>query len=72
MMGVHFCRQSVFNLNNELLEHGIHHRHHHHRCGLSFIGGLLSGAEAAADGCGKVIGFIVVAALIIAWILGLF
>lgn len=39
---------------------------------LSFIGGLLSGAEAAADGCGKVIGFIVVAALIIAWILGLF
>ena len=38
---------------------------------LTFIGGLLSGAEAAADGCGKVIGFIVVAALIIAWILGL-
>ena len=38
---------------------------------LTFIRGLLSGAEAAADGCGKIIGFIVVAALIIAWILGL-
>ena len=39
--------------------------------GFSFLGGLFDGAEAAASGCGKVIGYIIVAGLICLWIFGL-
>lgn len=38
---------------------------------LKFMGGMLTGAETAANGCGKIIGFVIAGALIIALIFGL-
>lgn len=40
--------------------------------GQKFLGGILTGAETAADGCGKIIGFARAATVIIALLLGLF